>query len=99
MPNAKATDPQTSHDAARSVKNLTETKKAILWILDCYGSMVDDKLVEHYNKLVYQGIAPRASQQGVRTRRHELVVAGQVQDTGSREKLASGRKAIVWDLS
>jgi hypothetical protein len=99
MPNAKATDPQTSHDAARSVKNLTETQKHILWIYDVYGSMVDDKLVYHYQKLTYQGIAPRASLSGIKTRRHELVTAGKVQDSGSREKLESGRKAIVWELS
>ena len=47
MPNAKSTDPQTSHDAARSVRNLTETQQKILWIYDVYGSMVDDQLVYH----------------------------------------------------
>ncbi len=98
MPNAKRTDPQTSHDAARSVRNLASTRSSILWIYEVYGSMVDDKLVAHYNKLTYQGIARKASDQGIRTRRKELVEMGKVQDSSDRKKLESGRQAIVWEL-
>lgn len=99
MPNAKSTDPQTSHDAARSVRNLTETQSAIMELYRVFGSMVDDKLVMNYERFVKAKIAPRASLSGIKTRRHELVTAGKVQDSGSREKLESGRKAIVWELS
>lgn len=61
--------------------------------------MVDDELVRYYNSLVRYGEAPRASLSGIKTRRKELVVRGLVIDTGQRQKLASGRNAIVWRVA
>lgn len=96
MPHAKTTDPETSHAAAASVKNITQTQQAILSIFDRFGSMVDDRLVELYNLKVVGGTAPRASLSGIKTRRKELVVRGLIQDSGDRRVLESGRRAIVW---
>jgi len=92
MPRARNTDPQTSHEAAASVKDLTETKKYILKALN--RPRTDIGLGEAYRNLKF---APRVSESGLRSRRSELVTDGLVRDSGERVKLESGRKAIVWE--
>lgn len=94
MPTARHTDPTTSHAAAASVTDLTATKTAILKALKRPGT--DVALVERYRNLKS---APRASESGIRTRRCELVDAGLVIDSGKREVLPSGRKAIIWQVA
>jgi hypothetical protein len=91
MPHARKTDPQTSHDAAASVKNLTPTKEFILKALNRPRTDVD--LVEAYQNMKF---APRASESGIRSRRAELVAQGLVIDSGARIKLPSGRWATIW---
>ena len=91
MPYARKTDPQTSHDAARSVGNITPTQKYILKVLE--RPRTDMELVEAYRNLK---LAPRASESGIRSRRAELVNRGLVVDSGGRVKLPSGRWATIW---
>lgn len=94
MPFARRTDPTTSHEAAESVQNLTETQKFILKAL--VRPRTDVELVEAYRAFK---LAPRASESGIRSRRAELVQAGVVVDSGDRTKLPSGRMATVWRLA
>lgn len=94
MPQARRTDPQTSHDAAKSVKDINKTKQAILSLLRKHQS--DMQLVANYSKLVRQNKAPRASESGIRSRRAELVKLGLVKDTGKRDRSAANRQMIVW---
>jgi hypothetical protein len=96
MPHARLTDPGTSHEAADSVGNLTETKKAIFYILKY--PRTDAELIDSYNTLVQRNEAPRASESGIRSRRAELVDDGLVIDTGHRAKSPSGRNMIVWAI-
>lgn len=91
MPYARMTDPQTSHEAADSVSNLTATKEAILKALVRPRTDVD--LISAYRNLKD---APTASESGIRSRRAELVAAGLIVDSGERVRLASGRSAILW---
>lgn len=91
MAKARLTDPQTSHDAAASVTNVTETQKYILKALN--RPRTDPDLADAYLNIKN---APLASLSGIRSRRNELVVKGLVEDSGERVKLPSGRKAIVW---
>lgn len=95
MPVARLTDPITSVEAADSVTNLTETKKAILGLLK--HPSTDEQLVNRYQVYARSGFAPMASPSGIRSRRHELTVAGYVEavDYG---KTAMGRRAIVWGV-
>lgn len=93
MPKARRTDPQTSHDAAESVKRVTDTQSYILQALR--RPRTDIQLVEAYVRI---GKAPRASESGIRSRRAELVRKGLVIDSGVKQVLPSGRKAIVWAL-
>lgn len=95
---ARPTDPHTSHEAARSVggDRLRASQQAVLAVLKHHGPSTDLLLVELYDMLAAAGAQPVQSPSGIRSRRHELVEAGQVVDTGRRVKLPSGRRAIVW---
>jgi hypothetical protein len=90
MPHARLTDPETSHEAAESVTNVTPLKREILQRL--MTPMTDADLIRTLK--IYSEIIVTDS--GVRSRRAELVQAGLVKDTGARVKLATGRNAIVW---
>ena len=93
MPKARHTDPVTSHDAAKSVRNLTATQQRIVNLLRF--PMTDEELIDSF--FVAADISGGyASPSGIRSRRAELVFRGVVVDTGERVKLRSGRHAIVW---
>jgi hypothetical protein len=59
MPNACVTDPQTSHEAAESVQNVTKTQQAILDIL--WRPMTDELLTQLYQTQMEHGLVPLAS--------------------------------------
>jgi len=92
MAKARRTDPATSHEAAESVKEVTETQEFILKALRKPRN--DSQLIEAYR--AYK-TAPRASESGIRSRRAELVDSGRVTDSGDRVKMPSGRWSIVWE--
>lgn len=97
MPGARLTDPQTSHDAADSVKNITDTQRAILMILT--WPKTDEELVDAFYQMADSNGWKQASPSGIRSRRAELVSQGLVVDSGERAKLSSGRSAIVWKVA
>lgn len=87
---ARRGDPQTSWQAANSVKNLRHSQIAILSIIERYGPVTDEEI---YRRLLLQ-----MSESGARTRRKELVDLGKVQDSGLRGTTISGRKTIKWEV-
>lgn len=95
MPKARLTDPITSVEAADSVTNLTATKKAILDLLKF--PCTDEDLVNRYQKLARTYAVPMASPSGIRSRRHELTVAGYLTAL-DYSKTLTGRRAIVWGV-
>jgi len=95
MPATRSSDPRTSHWAEGSVKNLTETKLIILTLLS-EGGMTDEQLIKAYRHAHDVGIAPKASDSGIRSRRAELVDDGVVWDSGRYNTTQSGRKSIIW---
>lgn len=98
-PRARSSDPETSHAAAASVRNISATQATILEIFNVYGPMSDDELVALYQWMSELGEAvPQASESGIRTRRSELVEAHEVMDLDQVRTLESGRKAIIWGL-
>lgn len=95
---ARTTDPATSHAAAASITpdKLRESQRVVLAFLKVRGPMTDTDLVElwqHYRLREWNDQSPS----GLRTRRRELVAAGLVRDTGRRQRLDTGRKAIIWE--
>lgn len=97
MSYARHTDPETSHEAAASLRDdkVRASQQAVLMILLRFGPMTDTKLIEHYYS--FGDFQPQQSESGIRTRRGELVKKGRVRDSGKRERLASGRRSIVWE--
>lgn len=89
---ARITDPETSHAAASSVTNVRQVQRFILAALSG-GSMTDEQVARWFDAMDIT-----VSDSGLRTRRAELVRMGLVVDTGQRERLASGRRGIVWGL-
>lgn len=95
---ARATDPETSHQAAASV-NLTKGQRAVLAEFRMYRTMTDEQLIEALRIRATSCPDARLSDSGARSRRAELVTAGMVQDSGLRELTASGRKTVVWQYT
>lgn len=96
MPNARATDPSTSWEAAMSIsaEHLNKVQRHILNLLS--APMTDIQLVDEYRRWSSLIGEDFSSESGIRTRRAELVRRGLVVDTLVREKTPSGRNAIVW---
>lgn len=88
---ARATDPETSHEAARNVENIKGTQQLIINLLRMFGPMTDDRIWDYA-----QDSTVLVSPSGLRTRRHELVTLGLVEDSGERATLSTGRRSIIW---
>ena len=87
---ARNTDPETSHDAASSVRDIRASHQIILNILNRASTpLTDEDIYQHILK-------GRMSTSGARTRRRELVDLALVEDSGIRKTLPSGRKSICW---
>lgn len=97
MARARTLDPATSHQAAASVENITETQQHILLLLAFPHT--DDELVDAFYNMADANGWKQASPSGIRSRRAELVARGLVVDTGERRKSWSGRQAIVWQVA
>ena len=95
---ARTTDPQTSHQAARSV-NVTRGQQIVLNEFLMYHQMTDEQLIEALK--IRQDSCPdaRLSDSGARSRRAELVTIGILKDTGHRTTTAAGRKTTIWGLN
>lgn len=89
---ARNSDPDTSHQAARSV-NVTKGQQKVYDHLKAIGPSTDERAYE----LAQERGVP-ISPSGYRSRRNELVeIHGTVRDTGRREKTRMGNNSIVWE--
>lgn len=98
-PRARRTDPTTSHAAAKSVRNQTETHDRVLELLETFGDATDEDLFTYWRQMRDLHDWPAISPSGLRSRRSELVELGLVVDTGRRGTTASGRACIIWDIA
>lgn len=94
MAYARKTDPLTSHMAAASVSNVTETQTHIMALL--LWPLTDEELVDNYYAFAGSAGWKNASPSGIRSRRAELVRRSLVKDSGMRRKSDSGRISICW---
>lgn len=91
---ARMTDPETSYQAAASVKDLPKGQGLVLGVmLDLNRPVTDEELIAGYR--VRAGMPPM-SESGIRTRRSELVEKGKVRDSGERGTTQAGRSTIKW---
>lgn len=90
---ARNSDPETSHQAARSVTKIRETQQLILDLLKVHGPMTDEQIYA----LIPAG---RMSPSGARSRRKELQAdLHRIEDSGFRALTKAGRKTIIWRAS
>lgn len=94
---ARTSDPETSHEAAGSVDNLTQKQNAVLWVFQKKGALTHEELQGFYQRYEGLNMLPRQSASGVRTRASELVALGKLTDSGERKKTIGGRNAIIWE--
>jgi len=74
-PRARATDPDTSHEAAQSIscQDLTDLQRAVFHILRDFGPLTDPELASHYAYRRRLGIyTRRVGDSTLRSRRAEL---------------------------
>lgn len=86
---ARNPDPATSYAAADSVTRIRLSQAHILGIIKDHGPITDNE--------IFARLEIKLSPSGARTRRAELVDRGLVKDSGSRERLESGRMSILWE--
>jgi hypothetical protein len=87
---ARTDDPQTSHEAAKTV-NVKRGQALVLDMLKSLGDATNEEL-ENTAQLLGLDI----SESGVRTRRVELTRLGLVEDTGQKRETLAGNAAKVW---
>lgn len=90
---ARSTDPVTSHEAADSVKNITELQTLILAVLGGSDRPMDDTRIFNVCQF-YMACTP----QGCRSRRAELVRLGLVEAKDKEGISPTGRRANRWGL-
>lgn len=92
---ARRSDPETSHQAAASVRKIRASHRRLLQLFRSYGRMTDE---EAYEAAVADGW--KISRSGLRTRRGELTPprGRGMRDSGERIKTESGRLAVVWEI-
>jgi hypothetical protein len=96
--------PETSRIAAESIEDLGRNQQAVLEALEAMGGeAIDEALIRFYQaRRVTQTtetemeLWPQQTESGIRTRRHELVDQGFVEDSGETEAMTTGHQAIVW---
>lgn len=97
VPRARWSNPDTSRAAAESISldRVTETQARILSVLRINGPLSDEQLVERF----HHSWPDSASDQGIRSRRGELVRKGRVVDSGRRGTTRYGRSCVIWRVS
>lgn len=94
MPTTTRSLQKTSLDAKPGPVKVRESQSAIYKLFKQRKRMTDYRMLQILEE---KGLAYSPS--GARTRRSELVKMGLLVDTGKREVLPSGKKAIVWGLA
>lgn len=88
---ARWTDPDTSHDAAESLKpeHLSHLQQIALDALrELGGRAITEELCDH-TRIEWKTLSPRM---------RPLQRLGKIRDTGERWEARSGRKCILWEL-
>lgn len=96
---ARHSDPHTSHEAAKTVRGITESQERILEIITYFGPLSDETIAVHYARMADLNRWKLMSPSGLRSRRAELVAQGKVRDSGRRGTTASGRATTIWEVA
>jgi hypothetical protein len=92
---ARVADPETSHEAAASVENVTVVQDRILHLLDLMGPATDEQIIHQY-RVAY---GYDATDQSIRSRRAELVRSKHIEFSGIFGLSSSNRRSREWVLA
>ena len=95
---ARRSDPDTSHEAAATVRSITMRQHAILRLVRTYGPVSDQSIIALYTSGMHAEGRPPQSESGIRTRRSELVDLGLVVHSGYG-RTRSGRRCRLWSAA
>lgn len=91
---ARSTDPDTSHEAAASIKDLRQSQFKVWMLFGAFpDGATDEELLDRARQIGFL-----ISDSGLRTRRSELVRQGLVEWSGEKKWTTSGRRTRVWQL-
>jgi hypothetical protein len=90
---ARRGDPGTSWAAAASVTGIRESQARVLSVVREFGPLTDERLLS-----ILASYGRPYTPSGARTRRSELVALGLVRDSRQRQRLSTGRMAILWEV-
>jgi len=93
---ARSADPETSVEAAESVWNPSEVQAHIFTIIQDHGPVTDEEVAWHYGHEAIRRNWYLPTQQSMRSRRAELVRAGQIEFSGLFGVTANGRRTRKW---
>lgn len=94
---ARATDPQTSHAAARRITNSQKVRAHIEYLFRNLGRMHDESLIVNY-LASSSNLRPHATEQSIRSRRKELVDRNVLRDSGEKKLTRAGNPSTVWEI-
>jgi len=87
---ARRTDPETSHEAAESVKDISDLQRMIWDYFELWGPHTDEAMYEAMNCKGW------VSPSGFRSRRAELVAKGLLEFSGDYGRTKAGRISRIW---
>ena len=100
---ARRTDPETSHQAAASVRNITHAHKQLLSLLVTFRDGLTDEQLHREWMLAVDRVRDGSwlpiTPSGCRTRRSELVRMGKVVAAEEKGRTAAGRACTIWRLA
>lgn len=89
---ARRDDPETSHEAARSLGDVRDSQREVLRLLVQHGPMTDEQIERRARES-----GSRQTVSGLRTRRRELVDGGLVGWAGRWSINKNGNRTRVWE--
>lgn len=95
---ARLTDPETSHEAAASVGEISKTQFLVLLTI-AQGPQTDEEIVSTFSVQVQNYKWVPATPQSIRSRRSELVKLGLVSFLGEYGITSTGRRTRVWKIT
>jgi hypothetical protein len=100
-PATRRDDPETSYEAAASVRQQTETHQRILRLFTRRGPMTDVELAAAWQQADEGGFGyPPISPSGLRSRRAELTdQLGLLEHSGEYRRGPTGRRMRVWRIA
>lgn len=90
---ARWADPETSHEAACSLGDLTDAQTEVLELFQRFGAMIDEGVEQRARQ-----VGVRQTVSGLRTRRLELCDAGLLRWSGEWSLNQRGNRSRVWEL-